>query len=284
MIYQKSATEIIQIRKSMRSYVNEKIAPQMMDKIKTTLAETHEGFMGNRVRFEIVERQVVEEDKKVKLGTYGFIKGVKYVVVGAVKKNEYCCEDYGYVFEKVILFLTDLGLGTCWIGGTFNRGEYAKAIKLEKNEVIPAISPFGYTTKNRSIRDRVIRMTAGSNKRKPWDELFFNDSFQEPLAMNEAGDYKKPIEMLRIGPSASNKQPWRIVKEKNKNNFHLFLKRTPGYDKMVSVVDLQRIDIGIGMSHFELTARELKLSGSWKIANPNIVVNGQIYVVSWIET
>ena len=68
---------------------------------------------------------------------------------------------------------------------------------------------------------------------------------------------------VRQGPSASNKQPWRILKSADR--FHLYLQRTRGYrnvfTRMAQVDDMQRIDMGIAMCHFELTARELGLSG-----------------------
>ena len=37
------------------------------------------------------------------------------------------------------------------------------------------------------------------------------NSFAEPLTEEEAGDYQFPLEMLRLAPSAVNKQPWRVV-------------------------------------------------------------------------
>ena len=36
--------------------------------------------------------------------------------------------DFGYVFEWLILRATDLGLATCWLGGTFKRGAFGQAV------------------------------------------------------------------------------------------------------------------------------------------------------------
>jgi hypothetical protein len=79
--------------------------------------------------------------------------------------------------------------------------------------------------------------------------------------------------MVRLGPSASNHQPWRVVKEGK--NWHFYLKRTPGYNerllvKLSGTADLQRIDMGIAMCHFDLTARELGLTGQWVEEEPDI--------------
>lgn len=35
-----------------------------------------------------------------------------------------------------------------------------------------------------------------------------------PLEKEEAGNYEAALEMVRIAPSASNKQPWRILKKR----------------------------------------------------------------------
>ena len=87
-------------------------------------------------------------------------------------------------------------------------------------------------------------------------------------------------------PSASNKQPWRIV---NYNKFwRFYLRRTLGYyddpvKRILNLCDLQRLDMGIAMCHFELTAKELGLKGRWIVEDdldqyPNALTS---YVVSW---
>ncbi|MGB4438289.1 MAG: nitroreductase family protein [Sedimentibacter sp.] len=57
------------------------------------------------------------------------------------------------------------------------------------------------------------------------------------------GTYGVPIEMVRLGPSASNKQPWRIIKDKN--SYHFYLCRTKGYGSVN--FDVQKNDLGIAM-------------------------------------
>jgi nitroreductase len=65
------------------------------------------------------------------LGTYGFIKGATGFIMGTVGHSEKNLEDYGYVMERAILFATDIGLGTCWFGGTFTRSRF----ELTANEL-----------------------------------------------------------------------------------------------------------------------------------------------------
>jgi hypothetical protein len=93
--------------------------------------------------------------------------------------------------------------------------------------------------------------------------------------------------MVRGAPSASNKQPWRIVRVGR--DWHFYLERTPGYwgrsKRLVQIADLQRVDIGIAMCHFDLAAREEGLQGKWQVADPGIELGGHLleYRATWSE-
>jgi hypothetical protein len=93
--------------------------------------------------------------------------------------------------------------------------------------------------------------------------------------------------MVRLGPSASNKQPWRIVRVGEA--WHFFVQRTPGYPGRVASAfvpgDLQRVDLGIAMCHWALSAAELDLPGGWERAQPEIALpDGRTeYIASWVE-
>jgi nitroreductase len=280
-------TEIIKARTSWRSYAPDPMARETRAKLEAILAEDTAGPFGSAGRFQLVTASDEDRDALRGLGTYGFIKGATGFIVGAIKQGDRHLEDYGYLFERIILHCTDLGLGTCWMGGTFKKSNFEKKIDPGPDEIVPAVSPVGIPTPARSTRDRLIRRSAGSKTRLPWDHLFFNASFNTPLTETEAGDYAVPLEMVRIGPSASNKQPWRIVKEAGKGFYHFYLRRSPGYGKnmgKLGLVDLQRLDMGIAMCHFELSANEAGLTGKWTSQPPaHSLPEGTEYITSWIE-
>jgi hypothetical protein len=54
---------------------------------------------------------------------------------------------------------------------------------------------------------------------------------------------------------------------------------------MLKLEDLQRVDMGIAMCHFELASDELGLTGRWATAEPAIKKpdDSTEYVASWIE-
>jgi hypothetical protein len=279
-----SMIDAINKRVSVRSYSDRPIENDKKQEIIRLLQSTEEGPLGNKVRFTLLDFSEMDKEEIRNLGTYGFTSGAKLFIVSAIKGEAGAFVDLGYCFEKVILILTNLDLGTCWLGGTFKRANFAERINVSGDEIVPAISPVGYARDRRTIREMAVRRFANANQRKPWEELFFDGHFKKPLSRDSAGLYAVPLECVRIGPSASNNQPWRVISQNHQGAFHFCLKRTRGYDKFNGKIDLQLIDIGIAMCHFELSAREKGLSGIWEIAEPEFNVGNAEYVVTWTES
>lgn len=278
---QNSIQNTIIERTSRRSYEPRDFSAEMIGAIGAILKSAVIGPLGTKTEFELI-RKNSEENKKLKLGTYGFISGSSYFIVGQTQAGKNASLDYAYLLEKIILELTRLNLGTCWLGGTFDRGEFAKTINLKPGNIIPAITPVGYYTANRSLGEKVIRFGAGSTKRKEWESIFFNETPERPVIRENIDKAVSSIlEMVRLAPSASNIQPWRIVL-KNTHEFHFYLQRKPGYGKAFGKVDLQMIDMGIAMCHFDLTAVELDKKPDWQIlVNPQKFINWE-YIITAI--
>ena len=123
MEIEKSVIDLIKTRKSIRSYESDRISQENKNNITGFIQNDHKNIFGCKLRFEFIDASDMDPDDIKNLGTYGMITGAKYFIAGTIKKNNefYCLVDFGYVFEKIILFLTGLGLGTCWLGGTFNK-------------------------------------------------------------------------------------------------------------------------------------------------------------------
>jgi nitroreductase len=275
-----SIIEIIKRRKSVRTFEREPVETAVLKEINTYICtgENLTGPFGGRIRLYLTPVIKNISDKGIKLGTYGIIKNPQAYAVGVIENNINAFIEYGYVFENLILHLTGLNLGTCWLGGTFTRSSFEREIPLEENEVIPAVTPIGYAGKKQRLLESTMRSLVKSDNRKPWNNLFYSTDFTSPLAEKDAGKFALPLEMVRLGPSASNKQPWRIVLSEDKNSCSFYLAHTPKYsDKM------QRIDMGIAMCHFELTCRELGIVGAWVIKDPGmaLIENGTEYIASW---
>jgi hypothetical protein len=146
----------------------------------------------------------------------------------------------------------------------------------------------GYIARKPRRVDRLIRRGGQGDRRLRWGRLFFKCQFGVELPRQEAGEYALPLEMVRLAPSASNKQPWRVVCQAER--WHFYLQRTPGYregllNRLFTQADMQRIDMGIAMCHFELTARELGLAGEWGKHDPGLKLPNEFteYSATWLS-
>jgi hypothetical protein len=284
----KPIVDVIRARYSCRTYQERPIQADLQQRLSSFVASTTTGPFGNGARFELAAATAEDRAALKGLGTYGFIKGATGFLIGATQASDGDMEDYGYLLERIILFATDLGLGTCWLGGSFTKSSFARKILARDDEVVPAVASVGYIALNPRFMDSLIRRGAASDRRLPWHRLFFERTFDSPLSPEAAGAHAVPLEMVRLGPSASNKQPWRIVR--SGNAWHFFLQRTRGYGqgrfgKAWTTADMQRIDMGIAMCHFELVSRELGLAGHWLDAEPDIARPDELteYTLSWIR-
>lgn len=282
MNFSRPVTEIIHQRRSCRSFLPEPLPETQAQELAAFLAGLPAPPFASCVRLSLV-RAFDAEARGIKLGTYGVIRGAQNFLVGAVENGKTdALLDFGFLFEAAVLKATDLGLGTCWLGGTFSRSAFAEAIDIGAGQVIPAVSPVGVPLERRSLVDRAFRYFAGSDGRKPFGELFFNGDIELPLTEAKAGPFNPVLLAVRRAPSASNKQPWRIVRDADGKAFHFFLKRSVGYRRLP--VDLQVVDLGIAMCHFELSAHEAGFSGAWLRRPPRVPADNIEYLASWVTS
>lgn len=255
--------QTIKARHSVRTYDDRPLSEETKDRIKAYIATLSSPFSA-KPAFHVLETK--SDAGGQKLGTYGVIRGAKNYIGATVSPGDLAEEALGYSFEKLILYMTSLGLGTCWLGGTFQRGQFASAMAIEEGDLFPAITPVGYPAQKKRLADSLIRTAAKSDQRKDWSELFYLNDFSHPLTKSGAGAFSVPLDMLRLAPSASNKQPWRIVQVENA--FHFYKAQTPGYGEKYEF-DIQKVDLGIAACHFHLTALEQGLQGTFEKLSPS---------------
>jgi hypothetical protein len=287
MNFEKPITETILNRFSCRAYLSEPIAPEKRHVLEEAAAEQRCGPFGSGLRYQVKTATEEERGDLRRLGTYGLIKNPTGFLVGAVREQPMDLEDYGYTLEELVLLATELGVGSCWIGGFFGRSSFSRVVELQRGERLPAVISLGLIADAEKERQAPLRHRTGGDTRFPWQNLFFAEAFGASLSPEAAGEYATPLEMVRVAPSASNKQPWRIVQAGRA--WHFYLRRTPGYPgnlakALLRVEDLQRVDMGIAMCHFELAARELGLAGEWTVQEPAIEKpdDHTQYTASWM--
>jgi hypothetical protein len=284
MIFEKSSIETMKKRQSVRNFDIKNIEESHVERIKDYISNEDNllGPFGSKGRIEFIQVTNNVSDKGIKLGTYGFIKNPQAYLAGVAENSKYSLVEFAYTFQKLVLWLTELEIGTCWMGGTFNRNSFEQEIQLAEAEFIPCITPIGYPNQKQRVFDKALRYVVKADNKKPGDKLFYDSTFEVPLNKENAGLLELPIEMVRLGPSASNKQPWRLLLTQDRRVCHFYIEHTPNYSSKLGY-DMQLLDMGIAMCQFEFACKELDIKGRWSVDKPDLLLpNEQTeYIASW---
>ena len=260
--------ESIKKRRSVRTYTGEPLDASTIEKITEYVNGLKPPF-GVKCRVELLQTNTGTEP--VKLGTYGFIKGASTFIALVPEDGPLAEEGAAYMFEQVVLHCTALGLGTCWLGASFNKSTFEKQLNLKSGERLRIVSPLGYASEKRHISLFLLFGSSKSYQRKPFTANFFYQHFDTPLTEESAGIYAQPLEMVRLAPSATNKQSWRIVMDNQ--TLHFYKSASHGFDS---------IDLGIALCHFEQSCHELKIAGHFVVLEKAPQARKASYVISWI--
>ncbi|MDR2585010.1 MAG: hypothetical protein LBC84_02135 [Prevotellaceae bacterium] len=264
-----NTVETIQKRHSVRTYTGEPLSNEHITQINQFISQLQAPF-GIKARIVLIRKYANETP--IKLGTYGWIQGACDFMALIYEEAPFAQEAAAFMFEQAVLFCTNLGLGTCWLAG-FSRSSFKRQITLGPNEKLRIVSPVGYASDRKSFIEKyVVRADKNRSSRKPFETLFFDKKFDTSLTEVNAGHFSTPLQMVRLAPSANNKQEWRVLLQEE--TLHFYKKPYPLFDS---------IDMGIALCHFELTCKELGIEGKFEVLKdfPN---NDKFkYVVSWTQ-
>jgi len=255
----------MRMRKSVRSYIGTTLTPQLRSVLEAAASVSFSPFGG---KADIcLEKFGVKED--IRPSTYGVVRGTEDFFLIYFGDDRQSALTAGFRFEQVVLKATELGLGTCWMAGTFKNKTFGEFQRNNDGLDLKIVCPVGYAAKKR-ISDRVITYVMGSKARRPFAELFFGERFGMPLSENS--ECARAFEMMRIAPSSANSQPWRAVVDDRNSAVHFYCK---------SRGNISFVDCGIGLYHFYATLESENISCNfYEDADCPVPPEGVTYVVS----
>ncbi|MBR1709460.1 MAG: nitroreductase family protein [Clostridia bacterium] len=266
-----SAKEMIRKRKSVRSFDGRALRSEDRAALEQFIRAEENPF-GVPVDFRLLEAKEYGLSSPV-------IVGADLYLAAKVKRGRQNEIGFGYSFEHACLYAESLGIGTVMLAASLSRAEFEKAMDVEGDEVLSVASSIGYPAQKKSIRDSLIRKGLKADDRIPFDQLFFGKEFGNPLAASSAGVYANALEMARWAPSAGNAQPWRAVILED--TVHFYEKKSM---RESSLGDIQKVDVGIALAHFDLTMQEEGNKGRFVEADPGIVLPGNVqYIISYVR-
>lgn len=168
--------------------------------------------------------------------------------IGEDKEEAYI--GLGHLGEKAILGATALGIGTCWVAGSYSNSAASTLTDLKKNEKILAVSPLGYEA---SRSDLTYYLDSRVKNRKLVREFVKSD---DPTLYSF-------FELIRLAPSALNRQTWSFTCEKKTISAGI-VDNAP--------LPISYFDQGIAMFHLEVALNLagykvcfINEEGTWKI-------------------
>ena len=264
--------ELIQGRRSVRTFDGREVSAEDQEKLLVFI-EKIENPYGIPVEYKFLNAK--EQGLSCPV-----VNGTNLYVGGKAPRVPHIEEAFGYSFEMLVLYAQSLGIGTVWIGGTMDRAAFTRAMELGEGEIMPCVSPLGYPAKKMSLRENMMRKAIKADSRNAFETLFFDGSFDVPLTEPKAERLLEPLKMVQLAPSAVNKQPWRVLVDKNA--VHFYLKRSKGFISD-AVGDMQKIDLGIALCHFELAAKECGLGVSFQVEDPQVQAGSDMeYIASYL--
>ena len=264
--------EAVRSRRSVRTFDGAALRPEDAQKLLECAGKADNPY-GIPIAFKLLDAKEYGLTSPVIVGTETYLSG-------KLRRVPHAEEAFGYSFEKVVLYAEALGMGTTWIAGTMNRNAFEQAMELSGDEVMPCVSPIGYPAKRMSVREAMMRKGVKADSRMAFGELFFDGSLDHPLTKDGAGALFEALEAVRLAPSAVNKQPWRAVLCGGK--VHFYEKQSKGYVSDDGW-DLQKIDLGIALCHFELASKECGQTVSLELLDPGISVPENVqYIATFV--
>lgn len=241
--------QVIMKRRSIRSFQKKELTLEDQASIKKLLKQYEQvkGPFGNTIRLYLLNLNEEKGPESKIVGMYGYIKNAPAFIAGSTKNTFEGLVDYGYIFQAVLLELSKRGFGNVWLGGDFQRSDLKGFAR--KGDVVPSVSPVGYPAKV-SWREKFLRNRQEAHTRETFSSKFFNGNIDTPIRDDQA--QKHPfydyLELVRLAPSALNKQPWRVIVDGQK--CHFYLHRTPDFKH--TDIDVEMLNMGVAMQHFEV--------------------------------
>ncbi len=221
--------EAIELRQSRRAYLDNPIAADSIRKLKAVIDEYNQ-LSGLSI-------QIIEDGREAFKGiniSYGMFSGVRsFIAIVSKTSDQNAKEKAGYYGELLVLESIKLGLGTCWVGATFNRKRCP--CKVLADETLLSIITIGNVAEKKGLKENTIYKLVHRHT-KSLEELYSSNT--------SAPDwFLQGIKAVQKAPSANNRQP-----------VHFSYKSGIVTAEIKNTDNHEPIDLGIAKAHFEIGA------------------------------
>lgn len=241
--------EAIFYRKTVEKYSIKKVKQPMIEDIKRMCKNITYLNEDLNIKANVVDRGHVIH---FLMGKECKVKAPHYIVVTSDKGEDYL-QNIGFAIESVVLQLTSLGIGTCYIESNLDKEDMEDILNDEEqnesddsqvdffeeveeiDETPYVIIAFGYPAKGEELfrrrdskpdRKSVKDITKGFKGTDDWDII---------------------LDMTRRAPSINNCQPWVFYKDEE--ILHLYEKKQKHH------LEMSKISMGVALRHFDIACK-----------------------------
>jgi nitroreductase len=253
--------EAINFRKSIRNYKEGSLSPEDLQKIKIIINEVKPLYENIPMEtFLIEDGEKIQDAFKGFIAKYTKVKAPHYIAFTS-EIIEGHLENIGFIGEEIVLKLTQLGIGTCWLGSPINQDQFKSIVKVQDKQNFIILVALGYPDKQLKLVDNRKRLDINKIITGIYDI-----------------QYTPIIQALIDAPSAINSQPTKLSIDNNK--FDLYLENKNVITKTM-LKDTNRIDVGIALNHLYNSAVELGYFVELK-QTPHKKLGSSHYIISAI--
>ena len=251
------------VRVSKRSYTGDPLTPEQADRLRSLCAEVSAPFPG--LRAVLVEEPSSDIFTGI-VGGYGQViqnspAFIAFIAGGHPDPSTLPADvepervpmpsdvDMGLLGEALVLDATAMGLGTCWVAGTFSRSKTRALVELDGGERVRAVTPVGIAADREGTVQRAMQRMVRARSRKPLEEL-------APGYESWSEWARAAAEAVQNAPSGKNGQPWRM-----RMDGAAFVLSKP---RSTVLVPTYMADLGIALLHAQLAVQHVGVSGTWE--------------------
>lgn len=236
----------LRLRHSVRAYTSQPLEKSVIDALKAEITMINTIEAGMHFQLILDDAAPFEGFKN----SYGLLRNVHNYIACVIEPSyPDTYQRCGYYAQQLVMLAVSLGLGTCYVGGSYN-SELVSA-QLRAGEKIPFIIALGYEDKGKeSLFAKVGKTLTHISKKSPTD-IINTDVDKSALRLTQPRLYEA-LEAVLCAPSSMNRQPVRVEYKQG---------RIMGYVKDSNNSDL--IDLGIALYNFQAV-----YPGVWEWGNP----------------
>lgn len=213
--------EAVRLRRSVRSFMDREIRGEVLEALRQEIEALN--------RVSGLNMQLCVDEPRAFSGLmarYGQFRLARSYVALVGKKSADLDEKCGYYGEKFVLKATQMGLCTCWVGGTYKKSNVpAQVLEGEALKLVIAIG-HGETPRAPRRTKTVEQLSLVQGPAPEW--------------------FRRGVEAALLAPTAMNQQKFRLELDGDA----VRAVALPGF--------YAKVDLGIVKCHFEIGAGEAR--------------------------